>query len=214
MRLVLSQKGWCKKMSETNQRIKALQEKLRPLGDELETRQAELEELSKTAYQDFQNAEEAERTCFSTLLELKKQNQNSLQERLIEQLDYEQRSDQIEDEISRLTRRLKFIDSTIDYENRHDFGKTNALKSERETLEKKLEELKEEKINIDASHQREMTKSRISPLCELSKKHLDLINATNVASEKFQELHNKAEAVRNTFKAIATAYAELNKCLN
>ena len=136
MRLVLSQKGWCK-MSETNQRIKALQEKLRPLGDELETRQAELEELSKTAYQDFQNAEEAERTCFSTLLELKKQNQNSLQKRLIEQLDYEQRSDQIEDEISRLTRRLKFIDSTIDYENRHDFGKTNALKSERETLEKK-----------------------------------------------------------------------------
>ena len=213
MRLVLSQKGWCK-MSDANQRIKALQEKLRPLGDELETRQAELEELSKTAYQDFQNAEEAERTCFSTLLELKKQNQNSLQERLIEQLDYEQRSDQIEDEISRLTRRLKFIDSTIDYENRHDFGKTNALKSERETLEKKLEELKEEKINIDAGHQREMTKSRISPLCELSKKHLDLINATNVASEKFQELHNEVEAVRNTFKAIATAYAELNKCLN
>ena len=81
-------------MSDANQRIKALQEKLRPLGDELETRQAELEELSKTAYQDFQNAEEAERTCFSTLLELKKQNQNSLQERLIEQLDYEQRSDQ------------------------------------------------------------------------------------------------------------------------
>ena len=201
-------------MSDANQRIKALQEKLRPLGDELETRQAELEELSKTAYQDFQNAEEAERTCFSTLLELKKQNQNSLQERLIEQLDYEQRSDQIEDEISRLTRRLKFIDSTIDYENRHDFGKTNALKSERETLEKKLEELKEEKINIDVGHQREMTKSRISPLCELSKKHLDLINATNVASEKFQELHNEAEAVRNTFKAIATAYAELNKCLN
>ena len=213
MRLVLSQKGWCK-MSDANQRIKALQEKLRPLGDELETRQAELEELSKTAYQDFQNAEEAERTCFSTLLELKKQNQNSLQERLIEQLDYEQRSDQIEDEISRLTRRLKFIDSTIDYENRHDFGKTNALKSERETLEKKLEELKEEKINIDAGHQREMTKSLISPLCELSKQHLDLINATNVASEKFQELHNEAEAVRNTFKAIATAYAELNKCLN
>lgn len=63
MRLVLSQKGWCK-MSDANQRIKALQEKLRPLGDELETRQAELEELSKTAYQDFQNAEEAERTCF------------------------------------------------------------------------------------------------------------------------------------------------------
>lgn len=151
---------------------------------------------------------------FSTLLELKKQNQNSLQERLIEQLDYEQRSDQIEDEISRLTRRLKFIDSTIDYENRHDFGKTNALKSERETLEKKLEELKEEKINIDAGHQREMTKSRISPLCELSKKHLDLINATNVASEKFQDLYDETEAVRNTFKAIATAYAELNKCLN
>ena len=201
-------------MSETNQRIKALQEKLRPLGDELETRQAELEELSKTAYQDFQNAEEAERTCFSTLLELKKQNQNSLQERLIEQLDYEQRSDQIEDEISRLTRRLKFIDSTIDYENRHDFGKTNALKSERETLEKKLEELKEEKINLDAGLQREMTKSRISPLCELSKKYLDLINATNVASEKFQELHNETEAVGNTFKAIATAYSELNKCLN
>ncbi len=213
MRLVVLQKGWCK-MSETNQRIKALQEKLRPLGDELETRQAELEELSKTAYQDFQNAEEAERTCFSTLLELKKQNQNSLQKRLIEQLDYEQRSDQIEDEISRLTRRLKFIDSTIDYENRHDFGKTNALKSERETLEKKLEELKEEKIILDAGHQREMTKSRISPLCELSKKYLDLINATNVASEKFQELHNETEAVGNTFKAIATAYSELNKCLN
>lgn len=213
MRLVLSQKGWCK-MSDANQRIKALQEKLRPLGDELETRQAELEELSKTAYQDFQNAEEAERTCFSTLLELKKQNQNSLQERLIEQLDYEQRSDQIEDEISRLTRRLKFIDSTIDYENRHDFGKTNALKSERETLEKKLEELKEEKINLDAGHQREMTKSRISPLCELSKKHLDLINATNVASEKFEELHNEAEAVRNTFNALTAAYSELDKYLN
>ena len=137
-----------------------------------------------------------------------------MQKRLIEQLDYEQRSDQIEDEISRLTRRLKFIDSTIDYENRHDFGKTNALKSERETLEKKLEELKEEKINLDAGHQREMTKSRISPLCELSKKYLDLINATNVASEKFQELHNETEAVGNTFKAIATAYSELNKCLN
>lgn len=213
MRLVVLQKGWCK-MSDANQRIKALQEKLKLQKDELETRQAELEKLSKTAYQDFQNAEEAERTCFSTLLELKKQNQNSLQERLIEQLDYEQRSDQIEDEISRLTRRLKFIDSTMDYGNKHDFGKTDTLKSERETLEKKLEELKEEKINLDAGHQREMTKSRISPLCELSKKHLDLINATNVASEKFEELHNEAEAVRNTFNALTAAYSELDKYLN
>lgn len=213
MRLVLSQKGWCK-MSGIKRQIKELQDKVKLQRDELEPRRAELEKTLRTAHQNLRNAEEAERTCFSALLELKKQNQNSLQERLIEQLDYEQRSDQIEDEISRLTRRLKFIDSTIDYENRHDFGKTNALKSERETLEKKLEELKEEKINIDAGHQREMTKSRISPLCELSKKHLDLINATNVASEKFQELHNEAEAVRNTFKAIATAYAELNKCLN
>lgn len=213
MRLVLSQKGWCK-MSGIKRQIKELQDKVKLQKDELETRQAELEKLSKTAYQDFQNAEEAERTCFSTLLELKKQNQNSLQERLIEQLDYEQRSDQIEDEISRLTRRLKFIDSTMDYGNKHDFGKTDTLKSERETLEKKLEELKEEKINLDAGHQREMTKSRISPLCELSKKHLDLINATNVASEKFEELHNEAEAVRNTFNALTAAYSELNKYLN
>jgi len=213
MRLVLSQKGWCK-MSDANQRIKALQEKLKLQKDELETRQAELEKLSKTAYQNFQNAEESERTCFSTLLELKKQNQNSLQERLIEQLDYEQRSDQIENEISRLTRRLKFIDSIMDYGNKHDFGKTDTLKSERETLEKKLEELKEEKINLDAGHQREMTKSRIFPLCELSKKLLDLINATNVASEKFEELHNEAEAVRNTFNALTAAYSELNKYLN
>ena len=100
-------------MSDANQRIKELQEKLKLQLETLEPRQTELEALSKTAYQNLENAEEAERTCFSALLELKKKNREFLQEKLMEQLDYQQRSDQIEDEISMLTRRLKFIDSTI-----------------------------------------------------------------------------------------------------
>ena len=78
MRLVVLQKGWCKKMSETNQRIKALQEKLKLQFEALAPRKAELEALSKAAYQEFLNAEEAERTCFSALLELKKKNRDFL----------------------------------------------------------------------------------------------------------------------------------------
>lgn len=112
MRLVLSQKGWCK-MSGIKRQIKELQDKVKLQRDELEPRRAELEKILRTAHQNLRNAEEAERTCFSALLELKKQNREFLQEKLMEQLDYQQRSDQIEDEISMLTRRLKFIDSTI-----------------------------------------------------------------------------------------------------
>ena len=201
-------------MSDANQRIKALQEKLRPLGDELETRQAELEALLKTAYQNLANAEEAERTCFSALLELKKKNRDFLQEKLIEQLDYQQRSDQIEDEILRLTRRLKFIDSTTDYRNKHDFGRTNPSESERESVEKKLEALKAEKIDLDAGHQKMMSKSQISPECDLSKKYIDLIDITNEATQKFQELHNETEAVKTTYNALNAAYCNLSKYLN
>ena len=201
-------------MSETNQRIKALQEKLRPLGDELETRQAELETLSKAAYQEFLHAEEAERTCFSALLELKKKNRDFLQEKLMEQLDYEQRSDQIEDEILRLTRRLKFIDSTMDYRNKYDSSRKNSLNSEQESIEMKLEALKDGKNNLDAGHQREMSKSQVSPECELAKKHLDLISITDEAAKKFQELHNETEAVKTTYDALNTAYCNLNKYLD
>lgn len=201
-------------MSDANQRIKALQEKLRPLGDELETRQAELEELSKTAYQNLANAEEAERTCFSALLELKKKNRDFLQEKLMEQLDYEQRSDQIEDEILRLTRRLKFIDSTADYRNKYDSSLKNSLNSEQESIGIKLDALKDEKNNLDAGHQKAMSKSQVSPECELAKKHLDLISITDEAAKKFQELHNETEAVKTTYSALNTAYSELNKYLN
>ena len=157
IRLVLSQKGWCK-MSDANQRIKALQEKLKLQLETLAPRQAELETLSKAAYQEFLHAEEAERTCFSALLELKKKNRDFLQEKLMEQLDYEQRSDQIEDEILRLTRRLKFIDSTMDYRNKYDSSRKNSLNSEQESIEMKLEALKDGKNNLDAGHQREMSK--------------------------------------------------------
>ena len=135
-------------MSETNQRIKALQEKLKLQFEALAPRKAELEALSKAAYQEFLNAEEAERTCFSALLELKKKNRDFLQEKLMEQLDYEQRSDQIEDEILRLTRRLKFIDSTTDYRNKYDSSLKNSLNSEQESLGMKLEILKDEKITL------------------------------------------------------------------
>lgn len=153
MRLVLSQKGWCK-MSNADQRIKELQEKLKLQLETLAPRQTELEALSKTAYQNLANAEEAERTCFSALLELKKKNRDFLQEKVLEQLDYQLRSDQIEDEILRLTRRLKFIDSTTDYQNKHDFSRTNPIKSERDSIEKKLEALKAEKNDLDAGHQK------------------------------------------------------------
>ena len=213
MRLVVLQKGWCK-MSETNQRIKALQEKLKLQLETLAPRQTELETLSKAAYQEFLHAEEAERTCFSALLELKKKNRDFLQEKLMEQLDYEQRSDQIEDEILRLTRRLKFIDSTIDYRNKHDFGRTNPSESERESVEKKLEALKAEKIDLDAGHQKMMSKSQISPECDLSKKYIDLIDITNEATQKFQELHNETEAVKTTYNALNTAYCNRSKYLN
>jgi hypothetical protein len=201
-------------MSETNQRIKALQEKLKLQLETLAPRQTELETLSKAAYQEFLHAEEAERTCFSALLELKKKNRDFLQEKLMEQLDYEQRSDQIEDEILRLTRRLKFIDSTIDYRNKHDFGRTNPSESERESVEKKLEALKAEKIDLDAGHQKMMSKSQISPECDLSKKYIDLIDITNEATQKFQELHNETEAVKTTYNALNTAYCNLSKYLN
>lgn len=214
MRLVLLQKGWCKKMSETNQRIKALQEKLKLQFEALAPRKAELEALSKAAYQEFLNAEEAERTCFSALLELKKKNRDFLQEKLMEQLDYEQRSDQIEDEILRLTRRLKFIDSTTDYRNKYDSSLKNSLNSEQECLGMKLEILKDEKNNLDAGHQREMSKSQVSPECELANKHLDLISITNEAAKKFQELHNEAEAVKTTYSALNTAYCDLSKYLD
>lgn len=201
-------------MSDANQRIKELQEKLKLQLEALTPRKTELEALSKAAYQEFLNAEEAERTCFSALLEIKKKNRDFLQEKLMEQLDYEQRSDQIEDEISRLTRRLKFIDSTADYRNKYDSSLKNSLNSEQESLELKLEILKDEKNNLDAGHQREMSKSQVSPECELVNKHLDLINITNEATKKFQELHNETEAVKTTYNALNTAYSELNKYLN
>ena len=201
-------------MSEANQRIKALQEKLKLQLETLAPRQAELDTLSKTAYQEFLNAEEAERTCFSALLELKKKNRDFLQEKLMGQRDYEQRSDQIEDEISRLTRRLKFIDSTTDYRNKYDSSRKNSLNSEQESIGIKLDALKDEKNNLDAGHQREMSKSQVSPECELAKKHLDLISITDEASKKFQELHNETEAVKTTYGALNTAYSELDKYLN
>ena len=213
MRLVVLQKGWCK-MSETNQRIKALQEKLKLQLETLAPRQTELETLSKAAYQEFLHAEEAERTCFSALLELKKKNRDFLQEKVLEQLDYQLRSDQIEDEILRLTRRLKFIDSTTDYQNKHDFSRTNPIKSERDSIEKKLEALKAEKNDLDAGHQKMMSKSQISPECDLSKKYIDLIDITNEATQKFQELHNETEAVKTTYDALNTAYCNLNKYLD
>lgn len=201
-------------MSDANQRIKALQEKLKLQLDTLAPRKAELEALSKTAYQNLENAEEAERTCFSALLELKKKNRDFLQEKLMEQLDYEQRSDQIEDEILRLTRRLKFIDSTTDYRNKYDSSLKNSLNSEQESLELKLDALKDEKNNLDAGHQREMIKSQVSPECDISKKHLDLVEVTNEALRKFQELHNETEAVKTTYSALNAAYSELDKYLN
>lgn len=201
-------------MSDANQRIKALQEKLKLQLEALAPRQAELETLSKAAYQEFLNAEEVERTCFSALLELKKKNRDFLQEKLMEQLDYEQRSDQIEDEISRLTRRLKFIDSTADYRNKYDSSLKNSLNSEQESIGIKLDALKDEKNNLDAGHQREMSKSQVSPECELANKHLGLIGITNEAAKKFQELHNESEAVKTMYDALNTAYLELNKYLN
>ena len=213
MRLVLSQKGWCK-MSEIKRQIKELQDKVKLQRDELEPRRAELEKTLRTAHQNLRNAEEAERTCFSALLELKKKNRDFLQEKLIEQLDYQQRSDQIEDEILRLTRRLKFIDSTTEYQNKHDFGRTNPLKSERESVEEKLAALKSEKADLDAGHQKMMSKSQISPECDLSKKYIDLIDITNEATEKFQELHNETEAVKTTYNALNTAYCNLNNYLD
>lgn len=201
-------------MSDANQRIKELQEKLKLQLEALTPRKTELEALSKAAYQEFLNAEEAERTCFSTLLEIKKKNRDFLQEKLMEQLDYQLRSDQIEDEILRLTRRLKFIDSTTDYQNKHDFSRTNPIKSERDSIEKKLEALKAEKNDLDAGHQKMMSKSQISPECDLSKKYIDLIDITNEATQKFQELHNETEAVKTTYDALNTAYCNLNKYLD
>lgn len=201
-------------MSDANQRIKELQEKLKLQLETLAPRQTELEALLKTAYQNLANAEEAERTCFSTLLELKKKNRDFLQEKLIEQLDYQQRSDQIEDEILRLTRRLKFIDSIMDYRNKHDFGRTNPSESERESVEKKLEALKAEKIDLDAEHQKMMSKSQISPECDLSKKYIDLIDITNEAAKNFQELHKETEAVRMTYNALNTTYCKLSININ
>lgn len=201
-------------MSNANQRIKELQEKIKLQLETLAPRQAELETLSKAAYQEFLHAEEAERTCFSALLELKKKNRDFLQEKVLEQLDYQLRSDQIEDEILRLTRRLKFIDSTTDYQNKHDFSRTNPIKSERDSIEKKLEALKAEKNDLDAGHQKMMSKSQISPECDLSKKYIDLIDITNEATQKFQELHNETEAVKTTYNALNTAYCNLSKYLN
>lgn len=156
-------------MSDANQRIKELQEKLKLQLETLAPRKAELEALSKAAYQEFSNAEEAERTCFSALLELKKKNRDFLQEKLMEQLDYQQHSEQIENEILRLTRRLKFIDLTIIYRTKHDLSRINPLKSERESVEEKLEALKAEKADLDAGYQKMMSKYQISPECDLSK---------------------------------------------
>ena len=201
-------------MSEIKRQIKELQDKVKLQLETLAPRQTELEALSKTAYQNLANAEEAERTCFSALLELKKKNRDFLQEKVLEQLDYQLRSDQIEDEILRLTRRLKFIDSTTDYQNKHDFSRTNPIKSERDSIEKKLEALKAEKNDLDAGHQKMMSKSQISPECDLSKKYIDLIDITNEATQKFQELHNETEAVKTTYDALNTAYCNLNKYLD
>ena len=201
-------------MSEIKRQIKELQDKVKLQRDELEPRRAELEKTLRTAHQNLRNAEEAERTCFSALLELKKQNREFLQEKLMEQLDYEQRSDQIEDEISRLTRRLKFIDSTMDYRNKYDSSLKNSLNSEQESIGIKLDALKDEKNNLDAGHQREMSKSQVSPECELAKKHLDLISITDEAAKKFQELHNETEAVKTTYSALNTAYCDLSKYLD
>ena len=197
-------------MSNANQRIKELQEKLKLQLETLAPRQTELEALSKTAYQNLANAEEAERTCFSALLELKKKNRDFLQEKVLEQLDYQLRSDQIEDEILRLTRRLKFIDSTTDYQNKHDFSRTNPIKSERDSIEKKLEALKAEKNDLDAGHQKMMSKYQISPECDLSKKYIDLIDITNEAAKNFQELHKETEAVRMTYNALKTTHYKLS----
>ncbi len=167
-------------MSDANQRIKELQEKLKLQLETLAPRKAELEALSKAAYQEFSNAEEAERTCFSALLELKKKNRDFLQEKLMEQLDYQQRSEQIENEILRLTRRLKFIDLTIIYRN------------------------------LDAGYQKMMSKYQISPECDLSKKYIDLIDITNEAAKNFQELHKETEAVRMTYNALKTTHYKLS----
>ena len=201
-------------MSDANQRIKELQEKLKLQLETLAPRKAELEALSKAAYQEFSNAEEAERTCFSALLELKKKNRDFLQEKLMEQLDYQQRSEQIENEILRLTRRLKFIDLTIIYRTKHDLSRINPLKSERESVEEKLRVLNTEKANLDAGYQKMMSKYQISPECDLSKKYIDLIDITNEATQKFQELHNETEAVKTTYNALNTAYCNLSKYLN
>ena len=210
MRLVLSQKGWCK-MSGIKRQIKELQDKVKLQRDELEPRRAELEKILRTAHQNLRNAEEAERTCFSALLELKKQNREFLQEKLMEQLDYQQRSDQIEDEISMLTRRLKFIDSTIVFRSKYEFSRVDSLKTERETLVNKIDALKEEKNNLDAGHEREMMKYRVSPECDLSKKHLDLIEVTNGASKRFHEVLDEIETLRYTFNALNNAFSELDK---
>lgn len=201
-------------MSDANQRIKALQEKLKLQRDELAPRQAELEALSKAAYQEFSNAEEAERTCFSALLELKKKNRDFLQEKLMEQLDYQQHSEQIENEILRLTRRLKFIDLTIIYRTKHDLSRINSLKSERESVEEKLAVLRTEKGNLDAGYQKMMSKYQISPECDLSKKYIDLIDITNEAAKNFQELHKETEAVRMTYNALNTTYCKLGININ
>lgn len=210
MRLVLSQKGWCK-MSGIKRQIKELQDKVKLQRDELEPRRAELEKTLRTAHQNLRNAEEAERTCFSALLELKKQNREFLQEKLMEQLDYQQRSDQIEDEISMLTRRLKFIDSTIVFRSKYEFSRVDALKTERETLVNKIDALKEEKNNLDAGHEREMMKYQVSPECDLSKKYLDLIEVTNGASKRFHEVLDEIETLRYTFNALNNAFSELDK---
>lgn len=201
-------------MSDANQRIKELQEKLKLQLETLAPRKAELEALSKAAYQEFSNAEEAERTCFSALLELKKKNRDFLQEKLMEQLDYQQRSEQIENEILRLTRRLKFIDLTIIYRTKHDLSRINSLKSERESVEEKLRVLNTEKANLDAGYQKMMSKYQISPECDLSKKYIDLIDITNEAVKNFQELHKETEAVRMTYNELNTAYCKLSIYLN
>jgi len=197
-------------MSDANQRIKELQEKLKLQLETLAPRKAELEALSKAAYQEFSNAEEAERTCFSALLELKKKNRDFLQEKLMEQLDYQQRSEQIENEILRLTRRLKFIDLTIIYRTKHDLNRINPLKSERESVEEKLAVLRTEKGNLDAGYQKMMSKYQISPECDLSKKYIDLIDITNEAAKNFQELHKETEAVRMTYNALKTTHYKLS----
>jgi hypothetical protein len=201
-------------MSDANQRIKELQEKLKLQLETLAPRKAELEALSKAAYQEFSNAEEAERTCFSALLELKKKNRDFLQEKLMEQLDYQQRSEQIENEILRLTRRLKFIDLTIIYRTKHDLSRINPLKSERESVEEKLAVLRTEKADFDAGYQKMMSKYQISPECDLSKKYIDLIDITNEAAKNFQELHKETEAVRMTYNALNTTYCKLSIDIN